>query len=68
MARPNHNHTRLARASQHVTACSARKRVRPIEPGTFPLADGVSGRMGLVRGYGNAIVPPLAAEFVIAFL
>jgi len=24
--------------------------------------------MGLVRGYGNAIVPPLAAEFVIAFL
>ena len=43
-------------------------RWRPVEPGTFPLADGVSGRMGLLRGYGNAIVPPLAAEFVIAFL
>jgi DNA (cytosine-5)-methyltransferase 1 len=41
---------------------------RPVEPGTFPLADGVSGRMGLLRGYGNAIVPPLAAEFVMAFL
>ena len=40
----------------------------PVEPGTFPLADGVSGRMGLLRGYGNAIVPPLAAEFVTAFL
>ena len=43
-------------------------RWRPVEPGTFPLADGVSGRMGLLRGYGNAIVPPLAAEFVTAFL
>ena len=43
-------------------------RWRPVEPGTFPLADGISGRMGLLRGYGNAIVPPLAAEFVTAFL
>lgn len=41
---------------------------RPVEPGTFPLADGIPGRMGLLRGYGNAIVPPLAAEFVMAFL
>jgi DNA (cytosine-5)-methyltransferase 1 len=24
--------------------------------------------MGLLRGYGNAIVPPRAAEFVTAFL
>jgi len=24
--------------------------------------------MGLLRGYGNAIVPPLAAEFVMAFM
>ena len=43
-------------------------RWRPVEPGTFPLADGISGRMGLLRGYGNAIVPPLAAEFVTTFL
>ncbi|SFC00114.1 DNA cytosine methyltransferase [Tropicimonas isoalkanivorans] len=41
---------------------------RPVEPGTFPLADGISGRMGLLRGYGNAIVPPVAAEFVMAFM
>jgi len=40
---------------------------RPIEPGTFPLVDGVSSRVGLLRGYGNAIVPQIAAEFVIAF-
>ncbi|WP_282603056.1 DNA cytosine methyltransferase [Paracoccus sp. PARArs4] len=43
-------------------------RWRPVEPGTFPLADGIPGRMGLLRGYGNAIVPPLAAKFVMAFM
>jgi DNA (cytosine-5)-methyltransferase 1 len=43
-------------------------RWRPVEPGTFPLADGIPSRVGLLRGYGNAIVPPLAAEFVTAFL
>ena len=42
-------------------------KVRRIEPGTFPLAYGVSGRVGLLRGYGNAIVPEVAAEFVSAF-
>lgn len=29
---------------------------------------GVPGRVGLLRGYGNAIVPPLAAEFIGAYL
>jgi DNA (cytosine-5)-methyltransferase 1 len=43
-------------------------KARRIEPGTFPLAHGVSGRVGLLRGYGNAIVPQAAAEFVGAFL
>ena len=43
-------------------------KARRIEPGSFPLAHGVSGRVGLLRGYGNAIVPPLAAEFVGAFV
>jgi DNA (cytosine-5)-methyltransferase 1 len=41
-------------------------RWRPVEPGTFPLADGVSGRVGRLRGYGNAIVPQVAAAFVTA--
>jgi Site-specific DNA methylase len=41
---------------------------RPVEPGTFPLADGSAGRMGRVRAYGNAIVAPQAAEFIRAFL
>lgn len=40
---------------------------RPVEPGTFPLAHGVSGRVGILRGYGNAINPHAAAEFIQAF-
>lgn len=34
--------------------------------GCFPLCRGIPGRVGLLRGAGNAIVPPLAAEFVMA--
>ena len=42
-------------------------KARRVEAGTFPLADGIPGRMGLLRGYGNAIVPQVAAEFVTAW-
>jgi DNA (cytosine-5)-methyltransferase 1 len=42
-------------------------KARRIESGTFPLAHGVPGRMGRLRGYGNAIVPQVAAEFIKAF-
>ena len=38
------------------------------EPGAFPLAHGVSNRVGRIRAYGNAIVPALAAEFIAAYL
>jgi DNA (cytosine-5)-methyltransferase 1 len=41
-------------------------KARRIESGTFPLADGIPGRVGLLRGYGNAIVPQVAAEFIQA--
>ena len=41
---------------------------RPVESGTFPLADGIPGRVGMLRGYGNAIVPQVAAEFIMAFM
>ena len=37
---------------------------RPVEPGTLPLVDGVPNRVGRLRGYGNAIVPQVAAEFI----
>ena len=41
----------------------------PLEPSFFPLAHGLPrSRVGILRGAGNAIVPPLAAEFIQAFL
>lgn len=43
-------------------------KARPVEPGTFPLAHGVSNRVGRLRAYGNAIVPQVAAEFIAAYL
>lgn len=41
---------------------------RYIEPTIPLLADGVPSTMGRLRGFGNAIVPPLAALFVRDFL
>lgn len=43
-------------------------KTRRIEPGTQPLVNGVSARVVRLRGYGNAIVPPLAAAFIKACL
>lgn len=40
----------------------------PLEPALFPLAHGLPGRVGLLRGAGNAIVPQVAAEFIAAFM
>ncbi|MGL4640970.1 MAG: DNA cytosine methyltransferase [Shewanella sp.] len=39
---------------------------RPIKPSIFPLAHGISARVGKLRGAGNAIVPQVAAEFIKA--
>lgn len=53
---------------------------RPIESSSFPLVDGASFKLGsgspfegksrakMLKGYGNAIVAPLAAEFIAAFM
>lgn len=41
-------------------------KLRRVEAGTFPVAHGIPDRVGLLRGYGNAIVPQLAAEFIKA--
>ena len=41
---------------------------RRIESGIEPLAHGVPNRVGTLRGYGNAIVPQVAAEFVTAYM
>jgi DNA (cytosine-5)-methyltransferase 1 len=41
---------------------------RPVEPGTFPLANGAPARVGRLRGYGNAINAIQAQIFVEATL
>lgn len=43
-------------------------RWRPVESGTFPLADGVAGRVGRLRAYGNAINAEAATQFIAAYL
>ena len=40
---------------------------RPVESGTFPLAHGITNKMGRLRGYGNAIVPQVAQSFIEAY-
>ncbi|MGU4696753.1 DNA cytosine methyltransferase [Burkholderia cepacia] len=41
---------------------------RPVEPGTFPLADGAPSRVGRLRAYGNAINAEAAIAFILAAL
>ena len=55
--------TKTAWDSYHTVYCRDGK-ARRFEPGSFPLAHGVPARMGRLRGYGNAIVPQVAAVFI----
>lgn len=41
---------------------------RLVEPSIRLLANGVSNRVGKLRGYGNAIVPQVAAKFIEAYM
>jgi DNA (cytosine-5)-methyltransferase 1 len=43
-------------------------RWRRVESGTQPLADGVPERMAALSGFGNAIVPQVAAVFIVSYL
>jgi DNA (cytosine-5)-methyltransferase 1 len=43
-------------------------KLRPVEPGTFPLVDGAPARVVRLRAYGNAIVAPCAAAFISSYL
>jgi DNA (cytosine-5)-methyltransferase 1 len=40
----------------------------PVEPAFFPLAPRIPGRVAMLRGFGNAINPELASQFIQAFL
>jgi len=53
------NPSRIAEGGQNL---------RPHEPGTLPLAHGVSASVGRLCGYGNAIVPELGATFIESFV
>jgi len=39
---------------------------RPVESGTFPLADAAPARVGRLRAYGNALDAETATEFCLA--
>lgn len=41
---------------------------RRVEPGTFPLANGVPARIPQISAFGNAIVPQLAAEIIRSWM
>lgn len=41
---------------------------RPVESGTQPLVNGVPARVVRLRGYGNAIVPQVGAQFIRNFM
>ena len=58
--------TRGAWADAEWLYCRDQK-FRPVEPGTFPLGHGLPARVGRLRGYGNAIVAQLAAEYIQAY-
>jgi len=41
---------------------------RPVESGTFPLAHGITARVGRLRAYGNAIVPQVAQAVIESYM
>ena len=54
--------------SREIYCRDGKYRSIPTEPALFPLADGISNRVGILRGAGNAIVPQAAAEIIKAYI
>jgi len=52
--------------ARHISCADGK--TRRIEPGIFPLASGISNRVGILRGAGNAIVPQVGAVFITAYM
>ncbi|HIG8166038.1 TPA: DNA cytosine methyltransferase [Klebsiella pneumoniae] len=48
--------------------CGRDGKWRPVRPGSFPLANGVPGRVGRLRAYGNAINIEAATAFIRAYM
>jgi len=43
-------------------------KARPVEPGVEPLAHGAAQRVVRLRAYGNALVPQVGAEVILAYM
>ena len=54
------------REREYIPSACGRQRI--LFPGAIPLVNGFPSRMEQIRAYGNAIVPQVAAEFIVAFL
>jgi DNA (cytosine-5)-methyltransferase 1 len=54
--------------SDAVWLTGADGKARRAQPGIPLLAHGIPNRVGKLRAYGNAIVPPLAAEVIGAYM
>ena len=52
----------------HIWLTGSDGKARRSQPGLPLLAYGIPNRVGRLRAYGNAIVPPLAAEVIKAFM
>jgi len=52
----------------HIWLTGSDGKARRSKPGIPLLVNGISNRVGRLRAYGNAIVPPLAAEVIRAFM
>ena len=54
--------------SDHIWLTGSDGKARRVKPGISLLAHGIPNRVGKLRAYGNAIVPPLAAQVIGAYL
>jgi DNA (cytosine-5)-methyltransferase 1 len=43
-------------------------KLRPVGPGSFPLAHAAPARVGRLRGYGNALDAEAATQFIAAYM
>ena len=63
-----HSQIRFWEDSAVIYCRDGKYRPIPTEPALFPLVNGISNRVGILRGAGNAIVPQAAAEIIKAVM
>ena len=63
-----HSQIRFWEDSEVIYCRDGKYRTIPTQPEVFPLAHGISNRVGILRGAGNAIVPQAAAEIIKAVM